>query len=203
MSLVPYTRGYTFEVYRPELIPSRLEPTYGKPKDDEWRPSLHYKHRLRDVKNQYTPAEYYRHRLKTSGAHIRMIQRLEMRWARNPVLFNHAALTVQRVYRGVLGRRYYAQTKELFYDDMLRRRYTVPALEAYKQGDYEATLANIALAPQPIGSLLTSIRAKALYRIKDYHLCIQESINLRSTRPPFFDAIDVFALLTNLTGMQV
>lgn len=184
MSLVP--AGYTFEVYRPDPISSRLEPTYGKARANEWRPSLDYKHRLEDVKNQYTPAEYYRHRLKTSGAYIRMIQRLEMRWNRQLKKFTHAAVTVQRVYRGLIGRRYFAQIKDLYYDDMLRRRYTQPAMQAYQTGEYEAALKKIELIPNPIGSMLQIVKVKSLYRLQRYEECRYECHKLEGKYKKYF-----------------
>lgn len=178
-SVTPYTRGYTFEVYRPDLISSRLEPVLTAPKEGEWYPSLHYKHSLRDVQTQYTPSEYYRHRLKTSGAYIRMIQRLELRWSRNLDRWTYSATTIQRVYRGVRGRRYFSEVKEMFYDDMLRRKYTKPAINAYEAGDYELSLDLIGRTPPPIGESLQQIRIKCLYRLKRFDACILESLVLR------------------------
>jgi hypothetical protein len=177
--LVPYNAANNFQIYRPDRISSRLEPTYGSSKDDEWRPSLHYGHRLHDIKNQFTPSENYRHQLKTSGAFIRMIQRLEMRWTRRIEEFTKASIDVQRVYRGMMGRRYFIRIKDMYYDDMLRRRYTKPTVAEYEEGNYEKSLDYIAQAPSPIGELLETVKVKCLYRLKNYEDCIQASISLR------------------------
>lgn len=168
-----------FEIYRPPRIPSRLEPKFIPPPENEWRPSLDYKHTLLDVKQQFTPAEYYRQRLKTSGAYIRMIQRLEMRWSRHLEKFTSASITVQAWFRGVMGRRLFQKVKIANYDTMLRRKFTPPAMSAYAQGDYHSALTEIFKAPAPHGDVLWTLTAKCQYRLKKYHDCIATCLVLR------------------------
>jgi hypothetical protein len=68
-----------FVIYRPPKPSNRLEDflykNYGA-----WAPSTKYSYTMWDIRNQMTPAEAYRHKLATSGALIRMLQRLEWRW---------------------------------------------------------------------------------------------------------------------------
>ena len=169
-----------FEVYRPEQISSRLEPIYAQSKPDVCRPSISYHHTLQDIKNQFTPAEYYRHNLQTSGPYIRMIQRLESRWHKNYLLWNQSTILIQRIYRGVLGRRIFVIVKEKNYDRMLRRKYYPIALAAYTAESYQECLQIICTqAPQPLEGNMQVLVVKSYYRLQDYQQCVQQAKVLR------------------------
>jgi hypothetical protein len=129
-----------FEVYRPPLPAHKLLPKYATHRSDQWAPALSYKLSLSDVKNQLTPAEQYRHQLATSGKHIRLIQRLELRINRNVDAFTQAASVVQRAVRGMIVRREFNKIKDELKANLELRRTFQSAVEAYKRKDYPQTV---------------------------------------------------------------
>jgi hypothetical protein len=102
---------FDFVIYRPPLSSQRIETMKAKAANF-WSPSYSYQHSLKDVKNQMTPAEHFRYMLQTSGKEIRLIQRFELRYARNVELFERSAVKIQALFRGRKGREYFATVKD-------------------------------------------------------------------------------------------
>lgn len=161
-----------FEVYHPPLSPTRLLPIHSAPKNDVWRPSIDYKHKLLDVRNQYTPSEYFRHRYRVSGPQIRMAQKLESRWYRHYDQWNDASILIQKRYRGVLGRERVRKIRIERKDELERKRLFIPAKKYFLVGQLEKSLEYLQQAPRPLDPPMQHIEMKALYRLQHYEACI-------------------------------
>lgn len=159
-----------FIIYRPDRISERLEGTYHTNREF-WRPSLSYKHTLRDIRNQFTPAEYFRHQLATRGAEIRAIQRLQLRIDRNPDVFNRAASIVQGLYRGRKGRRQFAIIKEELILEKFRREAKAAAVTAFDRRAFEEAIVEVDKLDPPEVEYLV-IKIKSLYRLGKCKECI-------------------------------
>jgi hypothetical protein len=167
----------SFVIYRPPKTTGRLEGDYYKDPETSWRPSLSYKHTIRDVRDQFTPAENFRHVLQTSGKQIRLIQRLEIRMNRNFVSFLSAAVRIQSLFRGNVSRTYYKKVKGELYIDMLRRQSKANSTLKFRKGKFQEAIDDInAVAPAP--SELLVIKMKCEYRLKQYMDCIATSIEV-------------------------
>lgn len=175
MRQVDNLSAHHFEVYRPPKPTGRLDPVYIAPNEKEWRPSLSYKHTLQDIKSQYTPSEFFRHRLKTSGKEIRAIQRLELRYSRNLEAFTNAAIKIQALHRGNVGRAYFIMVRDDLARDLARRRSYNAAYEAFHVDDLEASL-QACLSAQEHPENLLDIQIRCQYRLEKYEDCIATSM---------------------------
>ena len=164
---------YNFEVYRPEPSTGRLEGTYFQNRD-VWRPSLSYKHKLEDIRNQFTPAENFRHSLATRGKHIRLIQRLELRINRKLKKFTWAALKIQSLYRGNVSRAYFKSIREGLFIELRRREARAEADKCFKVKDFEGTIAAVDRLDPPIVQYLT-LKIRSQYRLQHYTEAIATS----------------------------
>ena len=165
------TKRFDFVKYRPARISDRLPPNH-LPENRNWAPSVSYKFTLDDIKNQFTPAEYFRHRLATSGFHIRLIQKLELRWSRNLGAFIKAAIKLQSLYRGVQGRRHFERVSVKLKEELKERRIFQSAVSCFKLSKFEDSLRFI----DEFGKFneeLAVIRMKSFYRLISYHSCIK------------------------------
>lgn len=163
--------AHYFEVYRPPKPTGRLDPVYIEPNEKEWRPSLSYKHTLNEIKSQYTPSEFFRHRLKTSGKEIRAIQRLELRYSRNLEAFTNAAIKIQALHRGNVGRAYFYMVKDDLARTLARRRSYIMAWEAFQNEELETSL-KACLTAQEHPENLLDIQVRCQYRLHKYEDCI-------------------------------
>ena len=163
-----------FTIYRPEQSTGRLEGTYYQGDKKYWRPSLSYKHNIRDIRNQFTPAEDFRHTLATSGKYIRMIQRLELRWNRNYEEFTRAATKVQALHRGNVSRIEYDKRKAQLYLEMRRRQANANASACFNNKDFIGAIYEIDMILPGTVDLL-AIKMKAQYRVAKYYECIATS----------------------------
>ena len=134
--MLPDEERSPFKPYVPKLISHRLELRDSPYKGSQWKPSISYKYKLHDIQNQFTPAEYYRHQLQTSGKHIRMIQRLEQRISWKKKDFEFAALRIQALYRGNVGRDYFASIRLALEQERAERIRKEAALRLFHQGEY-------------------------------------------------------------------
>ena len=161
-----------FTIYRPETTTGRLEGTYHVDGSDVWRPSMSYKHTLKDIKNQFTPAENFRHRLATSGKYIRMIQHLEIRMNRHHGAFLDAAVKIQSRQRGIAAREYFELKRAELQADLRRRQLKAKSTVLFHKGLFEEAIYEI---DQNLPSTVTilEIKMKCQYRLKLYEECIE------------------------------
>jgi hypothetical protein len=134
-------KKWHFEIYRPRKTSNRVEDFLQK--KGEWAPSQKYDYNLWDIANQFTPAEAYRHRMKTSGAHVRMINRLEFRIQRNYELWWKSALIVQSGYRGMLGRRYFVSIKDKLRREKQQRLTHIAVVTHFNNTEYDEALKSL------------------------------------------------------------
>lgn len=130
-----------FTVYRPPKPTNRLASLNYR--QNEWKPSISYKHTLDEIRNQMTPAEYYRHRLVTSGVEIRMIQRLEYRWNRKLNEWQRAATKIAAVHRGNVGRAYFKSIQEELIRKYNQRMAKKVSSELFLVADYQGAINHI------------------------------------------------------------
>lgn len=177
-SLVDYSKmEEAFTIYRPETTTGRLEGTYYIDSGNNWRPSLSYKYKIDDIRNQFTPAESYRHALATSGKQIRMIQRLEIRWNHNYPAFVRAAVKIQSLSRGSAARERFRIIKSQLMQDLRRRQIKVTSVTLFENGRYMEAIEEIN-RNLPVSVELLGIKMKSLYKVKDYSNCIQTSLEI-------------------------
>jgi hypothetical protein len=165
---------FSFVIYRPERTTGRLEGKYFQGDQQYWRPSLSYKYKIDDIRNQFTPAENFRHALATSGKYIRMIQRLEIRWNRNYAAFVWAATKIQALYRGNVDRAKFAAIKQELYIELKRRQAKATASSFFWVQEYEAAIDEIN-RNLPASVELLAIKMKAQYRLSRFEECITTS----------------------------
>lgn len=166
-----------FEVYRPAQSTGRLEGTYFMQSSDVWKPSLSYKHSIHDIRNQFTPAENYRHALATSGRHIRMIQRLELRWSHKFGAFVSAAIRIQALYRGIVSRLYYASVKSELYSVKRKREARLAASSFFKENNFLEAISEVN-KHIPISYYMLSLKTKCQYRLGLFNDCISSTKQL-------------------------
>ncbi len=163
-----------FSIYRPPTTSGKLEGTYYLEPDDVWKPSLSYKHRLEDIRDQFTPAEYYRYTLETSGKQIRIIQRLERRWNKNYDGFVKAAIVIQALYRGNVGREYFESVRGELKEQYRRREALAACVVFFENLQYAEAIAVVdEISPMPVN--LLAIKMRCYYQLVDYKACIAVS----------------------------
>ena len=158
-----------FTVYRPQVSSGKLEGTYYNP-SDVWKPSMSYKHKLDDIKNQFTPAEYFRHTLATSGKYIRLIQKLERRWQKNHERWIEAAIRIQALHRGNVGRAYFAVVKVELTERLRRREALMDAIACFESGNYRDSI--VACHRNELTLELMLIKLKCFYQLAEYRNCV-------------------------------
>jgi tetratricopeptide (TPR) repeat protein len=159
---------FAFEIYRPQKSSNRVEDYIQK--RGGWAPSQKYDYKLWDIQNQFTPSEAYRHRMQTSGAHIRLMQRLEWRWQKDYENWWKCALIVQSGYRGMLGRRYFASIKVKLRQEREQRLTMVAVVEHFKEGQYDLALEKLAQC-EVLTSELHTINCKIMYLSRRFDPC--------------------------------
>lgn len=135
-----------------------------------WKPEVHYKLSLNEIKNQFTPAEEYRYKLATSGKIERALRKLEKLWNLNFDGWTNAAVKVQAAYRGLKGRRFFLSVKPRL--EILREhRYAkIAVLKACESGVAPEAL-EILSTVREISPELSLMQAKIAYTLKEYHVC--------------------------------
>ncbi|KAJ1398878.1 hypothetical protein B484DRAFT_438315 [Ochromonadaceae sp. CCMP2298] len=176
MSVDVIRKPVPFQVYRPPQSTGRLEGTY-RVDTIGWRPSLSYHHGLEDVKKQFTPAEAFRHALATSGQHIRMIQRLEIRMNRHHVVWSRAALRIQALHQGNVSRAYFKAIKDQLEVDRRKRMALATSTSLFLEGRFKDTVQEVNDNP-PATVELWTIKCKSLYRLQRYESCIESCLEL-------------------------
>lgn len=161
--------------YRPPLSTGRLAQNLSstdrnRDKFGHWTPSLSYIHTLEDVKNQFTPAEYYRYNLVTSGKIIRQLIRLEARWNKNYDIFVKAAVKVQSLHRGNVGRMHFNQVKDILKEKYLYRETKKTAIKLFEERRFEDVLKIISKLTFYLD--LAVIKLKSQYKAQNFRLCI-------------------------------
>ena len=160
-----------FTIYRPPKTTGRLEGTYYVAPENTWRPSISYNYTISDIRNQFTPAENYRNALQTSGKLIRLIQRLELRWGRNFKAFTNAALRVQALHRGNVGRAFFKTVKEKLMIELKQRQAKLNASAFFRKNNFEEAVAEVD-RNLPGSVELLVIKMKSQYRLAHYMNCI-------------------------------
>jgi hypothetical protein len=161
--------------HRPTLSTGRLATSLSsternRDKFGHWTPSLSYIHTLEDVKNQFTPAEYYRYNLVTSGKIIRQLIRLEARWNKNYDSFFSAAVKVQSLYRGNVGREHFNQVKDVLKEEYRYRETKKMAIKLFEDRQFQEVLSVINSLTFYLD--LAVIRLKSQYKSNNFELCI-------------------------------
>ena len=159
---------FKFEIYRPRKTSNRVEDYLQK--RGEWAPSQKYDYKLWDISNQFTPAEAYRHRMKTSGAHIRLMQRLEWRWQKDYENWWRCALLVQAGYRGMLGRRYFANIQVKLRQEMEQRLTMKAVIDHFAAGELDESLEKLAKC-EVLTHELHTINCKIMYKSRKFDAC--------------------------------
>jgi len=160
-----------FVIYRPPKPSNRLEDflykNYGA-----WAPSTKYSYTMWDIRNQMTPAEAYRHKLATSGALIRMLQRLEWRWQKAFQLWWDMSVRVQAGYRGLVARKYYRSVKT----DLLRikeqREAKRAVVKLFADGKKDEALVLLSKV-EVMSTELWAIKIKILYSRSKFSECAE------------------------------
>lgn len=146
-----------------------------------WTPALSYQYSLHDIKNQFTPAEHYRHQLVTSGKIIRQLLRLETRWNKNYEAFVKAAIKIQSLHRGNVGRAQFNQVKEVLKENYRHREAKSMAMKLFKQGKFNEI--SIVVDKLKFYLDLAVIKLKSLYKAKKFSSCVEvanQILGLRS-----------------------
>lgn len=161
--------------YRPPISSGRLAQTLSsgernRDKFGHWTPSLSYTHTLEDVKNQFTPAEYYRYNLVTSGKIIRQLIRLEARWNKNYDIFVRAAVKVQSLHRGNVGRKHFHQVEDVLKEKYRYRETKKIAIKLFEERRFEEVLKVINKLTFYLD--LAVIKLKSQYKAQKFGLCI-------------------------------
>ncbi len=169
-----------FEIYRPEKTSNRVEDFLFK--RGQWAPSQKYDYKLWDIANQFTPTEAYRHKMKTSGNHIRMLQRLEWRWQKAYELWWKCALRVQAAYRGMKGRQYFRSIKDRLATERQQRETYEKAIELFRAGEKDACLEAIGRCAV-LTSQLHVMKCKILYQTKRFDACKKAARLLMTEHP--------------------
>jgi tetratricopeptide (TPR) repeat protein len=173
-----------FEIYRPPKTSNRVEDFLFK--KGGWAPSQKYDYKLWDIANQFTPAEAYRHKMKTSGQHIRMLQRLEWRWQRAFEQWWKSALIVQAGYRGMVGRRYFHSIKDKLQRERKQRETYALTIQLFHEGDKEGCLEALGKC-DVLTTELHIIKCKIMYQIKRFDACKKASRTLMQDFPSIED----------------
>jgi hypothetical protein len=164
-----------FKVYRPPQTTGRLEGTY-RVDTTSWRPSLSYEHGLEDIKTQFTPAEAFRHALATSGQHIRMIQRLEIRMNRHNTIWTRMVLRIQSLQRGNVDRTYYKMIKDQLEVDRRRRMALAASTALFLEGRFQDAVSEV--NHNRASADLWTIKVKSFYCLCEYAACIEACLEL-------------------------
>lgn len=167
-----------FVIYRPPLPAHRLENKYAAERPEVWRPSHSYKQKISDIQLQLTPAETFRYRLATSGKQIRLIQRLELRLNRNVEGFTWAAIIVQALVRGVLGRRYFHRVRDDLKVSLDLRRNTQAAVEEFKAKNFMECI-HFCRQCSTRNEAICLMELKAHYYLSAFEEAIQCSLELK------------------------